>query len=326
MKKPLNLIKNNLRLLSSMILVSLSVLTLMVGFNFIDDKFNQNSDINISLINTKLETNTTSVSSLIDYHKYDEFLIYEDNNKSEKVKDDENISEVQSREIENNINSKKVETKISKKPKLVIIIDDVSFSHQVNDIKRLKLNLTMSFLPPNSIHPSSVYLAKSIENYMVHLPLEALKYPKEEEHTLNVNDSEEKIETRIKQIREWFPKAKYINNHTGSRFTADKDAIRKLFKILEKYNFKFIDSKTTPESKVKVIANEFNTRYISRDVFLDNVANVEYIKIQLKKAVARAKQKGMAIAICHPRRDTIKALSESSEILKEIELLNINEI
>ena len=161
---------------------------------------------------------------------------------------------------------------------------------------------------------------------MVHLPLEALKYPKEEDHTLNVDDSEAKIEARIKQVRGWFPKAKYVNNHTGSKFTANRQALRKLFKVLDKYGFRFIDSRTTPETQVKFIAKEFNLSYIRRDVFLDNKADVEYIKGQLKKAIAKAKRKGIAIVICHPRKTTIKALAVSREILNEVELVNINKL
>ncbi len=341
MKKPLNTTKRNLRFFASLILIIISIITIAMGFYLIDNEYNHhNNEINLSLINSDVEPKN-SVLDLIDYHKYDEFLIHEDDNKSEKIvkiEDDfnETFTPIKILDYEENIGEPikelnvtlkdKKDIKSSKKPRLVIIIDDVSFSHQVSDIKKLKLDITMSFLPPNRIHPASVYLARTIDDYMVHLPLEALKYPKEEEHTLNINDSEEVIEARIKKIREWFPKARYINNHTGSKFTSDKEALRKLYKVLKKYDFVFIDSKTTPESKVKYVAKEFNLEYIKRDIFLDNVADIGYIKEQLRKAVNRAKQKGTTIVICHPRKDTIKALANSHDILKDVEVVNINKL
>lgn len=357
MKKPHNSAKKNLRFLASFILIILLILTLIIGFNFIDNKYNHSDDINVTLIKSDLKPKN-SVLDMIDYHKYDEYLVHEeaDNNKSEnKIKEvkeevseiNESLTFIEDNLSENNlsfvstiepfvkeviiesdisITQKEVDAYRTKKPKLVIIIDDVSFSHQIEDIKKLNLDLTMSFLPPNSIHPRTSHLAKNIDDYMVHLPLEALKYPKEEDHTLNIDDSEDKIEARIKQIREWFPNAKYINNHTGSKFTANKQALRKLFKVLEKYNFQFIDSRTTPETKVKFITKEFNLEYIRRDIFLDNKADIEYIKGQLKKAITKAKRKGIAIVIAHPRKTTIKALANSSELLSEVELININKL
>lgn len=61
--------------------------------------------------------------------------------------------------------------------------------------------------------------------------------------TLKVDDSYEKIDKRVAFIRRDFKDAKFINNHTGSNFTSDKEAMRKLLVALDKYGFIFIDSK-----------------------------------------------------------------------------------
>ncbi len=355
--------KRNLKFVASVLLIGLLILTLIIGFNFIDNKFNNTGDLNLSLIEETDSNNiiqkSDDILDMIEYHKYDEYLVKEeelkiDENYTENVienivakyEDDLNILQAKEKEIDNlttseyeeitrivdNNNSKLILIKedvredVVEKAKLVIIMDDISFGHQVKDVEALNLSITLSFLPPNTIHPKTSLLAKNINEYMVHLPLEALRYPNKEDNTLNVEDNETKIESRIKEIREWFPKAKYINNHTGSKFTADKEALKKLFKILDKYEFKFIDSRTTPKTKVQLVSKEFDLKYIRRDVFLDNKADVEYIKEQLKKAVKKAKKKGIAIAICHPRKTTIEALRQSSEILKEIELINMDKL
>ena len=47
---------------------------------------------------------------------------------------------------------------------------------------------------------------------------------------------------------------------------------------------------------------------MDRDVFLDNVAEVDAIVMQLRKVEAKARKQGMAIGICHPYPETLEAL------------------
>jgi len=213
-----------------------------------------------------------------------------------------------------------------KRPRLAIIMDDVSFAHDVKSIKALQMPLTMSFLPPSSIHPNSAKLASREKLYMVHLPMEAMHFSAEEPTTLRVTDSKEKIEARIKEIKTLFPRVYYINNHTGSKFTSDKKAVRKLIAALNKNGIGFLDSRTTAKTKVPEVMKSLGKKYIARDIFLDHEANVDYIQGQIKKAIAKAKKHGSAIAICHPRKETLKALAKSKKLLQSVELVYINKL
>ena len=65
---------------------------------------------------------------------------------------------------------------------------------------------------------------------------------------------------------------------------------------------------------------------LSRDIFLDNIADVGYIHKQLQKAVALAKKKGQAIAIGHPRSTTVEALKQAGSILKDVEVVYVKEL
>ncbi len=100
-------------------------------------------------------------------------------------------------------------------------------------------------MPPTKMHPNSAKITKNLPFYMIHFPLEATSFRGEETDTLHIGDSYEKIETRVAQIRKWYPDAKYTNNHTGSKFTAHEESMDKLFKALVKYDFIFMDSRTT---------------------------------------------------------------------------------
>lgn len=214
----------------------------------------------------------------------------------------------------------------SQKPKLAIIIDDVSTASHVNAIKELHLPITMSFLPPSKSRPASHTLAAKEDFYMVHLPMEAQNFKAEEPMTLRVDDSHAKILQRIEELKELFPKVKYINNHTGSKFTADEAAMDRLILALKSQNIRFIDSRTTGSSKAQKVSKKYDLEYVGRDVFLDHQMDKSYIVAQIKKAIQIAKKHGTAIAIGHPHANTIAALGESKALLKEVELVTVDKL
>lgn len=214
----------------------------------------------------------------------------------------------------------------SQKPKLAIIIDDVSTSSHVNAIKSLHLPITMSFLPPSNSRPASHTLASKEDFYMVHLPMEAQSFKAEEPLTLRIDDSNAKIEQRIEELKKLFPRVKYINNHTGSKFTADEVAMDRLILALKSQNIRFIDSRTTGGSKAQKVSKKYDLEYVGRDVFLDHQMDKSYIVAQIKKAIQIAKKHGSAIAIGHPHANTIAALGESKSLLKEVELVTVDKL
>ncbi len=214
----------------------------------------------------------------------------------------------------------------SQKPKLAIIIDDVSASSHVLSIKSLHLPITMSFLPPSKSRPNSHTLAAKEDFYMVHLPMEAQSFKAEEPMTLRVDDSHAKVLQRIEELKQLFPRVRYINNHTGSKFTADEAAMDRLITVLKSQNIAFIDSRTTGSSKAQKVSKKYDLEYIGRDVFLDHQMDKNYIVAQIKKAIQIAKKHGSAIAIGHPHANTIAALGESKSLLKEVELVLVDKL
>lgn len=215
---------------------------------------------------------------------------------------------------------------VTTKPKLAIIIDDVSISSHVKAIKSLDIPLTMSFLPPSKFRPNSAVLAEKESFYMVHLPMEAQSFSAEEPMTLRISDSDEKIQSRIKAIKEAFPRVSYINNHTGSKFTSDEMAMNRLIYALKAQNIYFIDSRTTADTKAPKVMKNFGLEYVSRDIFLDHDLDKESVKTQIKKAIKVAKTHGTAIAIGHPHANTLAALRESKDLFKDVELVFVDRL
>lgn len=214
----------------------------------------------------------------------------------------------------------------SAKPKLAIIIDDVSTRAHVHAIDSLNFPITMSFLPPSSARPNSAKLAAEKNFYMVHLPMEAEHFSKEEPYTLHIRDTQQEIMRRVKEMKMLFPKVAYINNHTGSKFTSNEIAMNRLFFALNQQGIHFVDSRTTAQTQAPKVSKNYGIKYVARDVFLDHHMEEDYVKEQIKKAVKFAQEHGKAIAIGHPHKNTLQALAASKELLKQVQLVQVKDI
>ena len=211
--------------------------------------------------------------------------------------------------------------------KLVLIIDDVATFEHASMVKSIGLKITPSIFPATKTHPDTPNIARTFEFYMIHLPMQAKHFDSPEIGTLTINESFESMLEKIKKIRKDFPRAKYTNNHTGSRFTSDYDAMDKAYRALVEQGFIFVDSKTIAQTAVARAAKKYNQPYISRDIFLDDDPSVAAVRRELIAAVNLAKKRGYAIAIGHPKKNTIAVMKASkNNILKDIEVVYLKDI
>ena len=211
--------------------------------------------------------------------------------------------------------------------KLVLIIDDVATFEHASMVKSIGLKITPSIFPATKTHPDTPNIARTFEFYMIHLPMQAKHFDSPEIGTLTINESFESMLEKIKKIRKDFPRAKYTNNHTGSRFTSDYDAMDKAYRALIEQGFIFVDSKTIAQTAVARAAKKYNQPYISRDIFLDDNPSAAAVRRELVAAVNLAKKKGYAIAIGHPKKNTIAVIKESkNNILKDVEVVYLKDI
>lgn len=213
------------------------------------------------------------------------------------------------------------------KPKLVLIIDDIAVKEHADMVRSIGLRVTPSIFPATRTHPDTPQIARGFEFFMIHLPMQAQHFGRPEIGTLNIGDSFESILARVQKIRADFPRAKFINNHTGSKFTSDAESMIKAYEAFERTGFTFVDSRTVASSVVAKIAKKYGKPYIARDVFLDDDTAKSSVKKRLKEAVELAKRRGFAIAIGHPKKNTIDAIKESKNgLLSEVEIVYLNEL
>ena len=214
-----------------------------------------------------------------------------------------------------------------KRPKLVIIIDDVANPKQLKQIQAVPLKLTPSIFPPSRNLTSTSKMAKNLRHYMIHFPMQAGNHPSGAmPNTVTIHDSKAKMRTRVKDLRKWFPTCTCTNNHTGSVFTSDYKSLYTMYGLLKEEGFVFVDSRTSPKSKGKRVAKEYGDFYLHRDVFIDNVQKFGAIRKQLKIAVKKAKKRGYAIAIGHPHKMTLRTLKNSLDILVDVDVIYLDEL
>ena len=154
--------------------------------------------------------------------------------------------------------------------KLVLIIDDVATFEHASMVKSIGLKITPSIFPATKTHPDTPNIARTFEFYMIHLPMQAKHFDSPEIGTLTINESFESMHEKIKKIRKDFPRAKYTNNHTGSRFTSDYDAMDKAYRALIEQGFIFVDSKTIAQTAVARAAKKYK---IDFETTLNNLRN-----------------------------------------------------
>lgn len=198
-------------------------------------------------------------------------------------------------------------------PKIAIIIDDMGVNKKMSEaIMSIKGPLTLSFLPyASGIREMSQIARKRGHEIMMHIPMEPLN-SNENLGTGALFTSMSKQEI-ISTLESNFGKLNGfvgINNHMGSKFTQDAKSMRVVVSKLKESGYLFVDSKTIGNSVAKDIAANGGIAYASRDLFIDHYDDYKSANESMAQLVEKAKEKGSAIAIGHPKINTIRALYE----------------
>jgi len=195
--------------------------------------------------------------------------------------------------------------------RLAIIIDDVGY-HRRNARAFLQLGvpLTFSVLPQV---PHSVQLAEDIHRagheIMLHQPMQPHSTVVDPgPGALYVQHTRTDMEAIIQQNLAELPFACGVNNHMGSLFTESRPRVFKMLDIFRQRSFFFVDSFTSSNSVAFRTARELNMVAAYRNVFIDNDLDADSIYRQLLQAKRRALKSGTAIAIGHPRPETVRVL------------------
>jgi len=101
-----------------------------------------------------------------------------------------------------------------------------------------------------------------------------------------------------------------VNNHQGSRATADRRVMKVVLGELKGNSLFFFDSHTSSQSVGAETARQMGIRTEENQLFIDNTDEVSAVKAKLRTAQDMAIKYGSVIVIGHARMNTAMAVSE----------------
>ncbi len=205
-------------------------------------------------------------------------------------------------------------------PRLAIVVDDLGNDPRALErLLQIREPLTGAVLPglPRS-RETAIALSRAGKEVLLHLPMEPLDAQIQPGPGL-IRDSmsSSDVETTLQADLIDVPGAVGVNNHMGSKGTADRRIVTMLLQGLSRRRLFFLDSRTTSETVVPEEGARSGVVVLSRDVFLDDSADPDSIERQLDSAEDVARREGRAIAIGHPRPSTLAALERRLPLLRE---------
>jgi polysaccharide deacetylase 2 family uncharacterized protein YibQ len=202
---------------------------------------------------------------------------------------------------------------------IVLILDDVGFDHQpLSSAMAIDPNVNFAVLPNGrrSIEFASTLHARGFE-LLCHLPMEPEGFPhiSPGNGAVLMSMSDAQIATATRTNIDAIHFARGVNNHMGSRATADRRVMTDVLGALPKGMY-FIDSKTTGNSIAGPLARTMRVKTASRNVFLDDVQDVVSIRRQLAELAGTAATRGVSVGIGHMYPSTIQVLTEDAPKLR----------
>jgi len=215
-------------------------------------------------------------------------------------------------------------------PRLALIIDDMGYRPATErQLLALDLVLTFSFIPFTPHKEEMLNLARQhSREILLHLPLEAENEKWNDiAGLLRTTMDQAEIRAGFRAALDEVPTAVGVNNHLGSRFTADPEAMNRLLAALAETELFFLDSRTTGASVAAAAAGRHGVSFLRRDLFLDNERDEAKIAAQLEKLIAIAAERGWAVGIAHPYPATLSVLQqEGPELQKRVRLVSLREL
>ncbi|WP_372821870.1 divergent polysaccharide deacetylase family protein [Pseudomonas parafulva] len=207
-----------------------------------------------------------------------------------------------------------------------IIIDDLGQNNE-RDSRTLALPgpVTMAIMPDTPHATAFARQAhKAGRTVILHMPMDPATGPYAWHPGLPLEELARRLDGALLKV----PFAAGINNHMGSRMTAQRDAMAWLMGNLQGRELFFVDSRTSAATVAAAEAQAIGLAHVSRDVFLDDVRTTEAIAGQLRQGIELARKQGSAVLIGHPYPQTLEVLEREMPGLKRqgIELIELRQM
>ena len=194
-----------------------------------------------------------------------------------------------------------------------IVIDDLGLqSVMTKQASELDPAVTLSFLPyGNKVWRETSEAQAAGHDILLHLPMEPSDPTQDPgPNALMLDLGFKEILSRLRWAFDRIPLAIGVNNHMGSKFTADVNAMATVIGEIKARDLIYLDSRTTAKTVGSIIARQRMVKTVERDVFLDNKKTTKAILGQLEETEYIAKKNGRALAIGHAYSETLDILEQ----------------
>lgn len=211
-----------------------------------------------------------------------------------------------------------------------IIVDDGGYGGESTDrILSLSPKLTVAILPNTPFATETAEAAARLGfEVILHMPMESVNADVSHPGMIRTDMTRERIAELTIAALDQIPQAIGVNNHTGSKFTSDPEALGPFFDTIRQRGVFFVDSLTIAESRAYFLAKELRIPTAVRDVFLDNERDEAYISGKFDELIKVAKTRGTAVGICHFRPVTARILHDMLARMERegVELVHVSDL
>ncbi|WP_236342908.1 divergent polysaccharide deacetylase family protein [Paenibacillus plantiphilus] len=207
--------------------------------------------------------------------------------------------------------------------KLAIVIDDFGNGMDgTTEMMELPIHFTAAIMPfmPTTKQEAEL-LHKRGHEVIVHLPMEPMRGKPEwlGPGAIMTNLSDEEIRARVEAAIQDVPYARGMNNHMGSKATADERVMRIVLSVVKEHGMFFLDSRTTYKTVVPKLAAELGVELLSNQVFLDDVYTIQHIAKQIGITSKHLESNSSCVVIGHvgpPGKKTAAVIRDAIPQLK----------
>jgi polysaccharide deacetylase 2 family uncharacterized protein YibQ len=217
------------------------------------------------------------------------------------------------------------------KKQVAIVIDDFG-NNMTGTAEMMALNIqftaaVMPFLP--TTHHDAEWAHSLGHNVLVHLPMEPIhgKSSWLGPGAITTSLSDDEIRKRVNAAIDDVPHAVGMNNHMGSKVTADPRVMQVVLEVCRERGLFFLDSRTNHKSVVTKLSNQIGVRTLNNQIFLDENYTMQHIRKQISQMNTHLLKNDECIVIGHvgpPGKKTAEALNQiSHQITNHAEFISL---
>lgn len=197
-------------------------------------------------------------------------------------------------------------------PQLAVVVDDLGIKDTslARRLCGLDQTITLAVLPFQRHTDEVLRLARDTGTpFILHMPMQ----PESEtvdpgEGALLVRDDDASVRRKLERAFASVKGAAGLNNHMGSRATADVQTMERVMAYLGERDYFFIDSRTSTKTVGYATSQRENVRSTAISGYIDVEDDQAAIEMRVRELAESARKSGTGILLGHDRPNTVAVL------------------